>query len=298
MLDPRRLRLLCEFASRGSIAAAADSLGYTASAVSQQLAALEREAGHALLDRTARSATLTEAGRKLVEHALTILSAIEAAESALAAQDATPHGQVVVTAYPTAAVALAPPVANRLRRHHSLTLQLRQARPQESLDQVRSGEADIALVDEWPGHGWPRTPGLSWHFLCHDPLVLVVPQDHPLAGEPAIDVGEITAESWIMGLDTEPSRQALDRLLTDRVQPEVRWEFEGLDTIITLVSRGLGITIAPRMAVVDRHYRVRMRELKDAPGRDVFAVYRTASAERPAVAEVLRLLGVAAGKLR
>src|SRR6266705_4794396 len=105
MLDIRRLRMLHEFAARGSIARTADALGYTPSAVSQQLAALEREAGTALLDRTARSAGLTDAGRRLAGHAEQILARVEAAEADLSAHTRTPSGQVVVAAFPTGAIA-------------------------------------------------------------------------------------------------------------------------------------------------------------------------------------------------
>src|SRR4051812_32382617 len=115
MLDVRRLRLLREFAERGSIAATAKALGYTASAVSQQLAVLEREIGSTLLDRTARSAELTDAGRRLVGHAERILRMIEFAESDMAEPE--PSGHVVLTAFPTAAVAFAPALAHSLRRH-------------------------------------------------------------------------------------------------------------------------------------------------------------------------------------
>src|ERR1700735_4320008 len=103
MLDIRRLRMLHEFAARGSIARTADALGYTPSAVSQQLAVLEREAGTPLLDRTARSAGLTDAGRRLALHAELILAMVEQAESELSAQAAQPSGRVVVTAFPSAA---------------------------------------------------------------------------------------------------------------------------------------------------------------------------------------------------
>src|SRR5215470_9020806 len=105
MLDTHRLRLLKEFAERGTIAAAASALGYTPSAVSQQLSVLEREAGVALLDRTARSAELTDAGRRLAEHAEDILARVEVAEAELSAEAGAPKGRVVVTAFPTAAVA-------------------------------------------------------------------------------------------------------------------------------------------------------------------------------------------------
>lgn len=297
MLDPRRLRLLYEFANRGSIAATAEALGYTASAVSQQLAALEKEAGVALLDRTARSAALTDSGERLVSHAAQILGAIEAAESDLAAQAATPQGRVVVAAYPSAAVALAPPVARRLRRHNALTLELHQAATEESLHQLRSGDIDIALIDDWSGTRRPATVGpLSFHHLCQDPLVLAVPHDHRLAEVPSIHLAELADESWIATLEGEPARRALDRLLSSAgITPYMQWQFEGLDTVLTLVARGLGISIVPEMAVRDRHYDVAIRQFPTPiTGRDVYAVHRTASATRPAVVTVLSLLRSAA----
>ena len=118
MLDLHRLRLLTEFAARGSIAKTAAVLGYTPSAVSQQLAALEREAGTALLDRTARRAQLTDAGRRLAGHAERILAMVEEAETDLSARAAEPTGRVVATAFPSAAVAFAPrwPAACALTR--------------------------------------------------------------------------------------------------------------------------------------------------------------------------------------
>src|SRR3954447_19735650 len=110
MLDVRRLRLLREFADRGSIAATAKALGYTPSAVSQQLATLEREVGTALLDRTARSAELTDAGRRLANHGARTRGMMEFARAAGAG--AEPTGQIVLTAFPTAAVAFAPALAH------------------------------------------------------------------------------------------------------------------------------------------------------------------------------------------
>lgn len=300
MLDPRRLKLLHEFANRGSIAATAEALGYTASAVSQQLAALEKEAGVALLDRTARSAALTDSGERLVSHAAQILGAIEAAEADLAAQDETPRGRVVVAGYPSAAVALAPPVARRLRRHSALTLELHQASAGESLHQVKSGDVDIALIDDWSGGRRSRQSGtLSFHYLCHDPLVLVVPRGHRLTSDGPVHIANLAEESWIATLEGEPARRALDRLMLGAgIAPYMQWQFEGLDTVLTLVARGLGISIVPKMAVWDRHYDVDVLDFPEPIlGRDVYAVHRTASAHRPAVATVLSLLRAAAQRM-
>ena len=151
MLDLHRLRLLKEFAGRGTIAATAAALGYTPSAVSQQLAALEREAGVILLDRTARSAELTDAGVRLAAHAERILAQVEEAETDLSAQEREPACRISVAAFPTAAAAFAPALARSLRAHPRLTLLLRQTQRDEGLSSVRSGEVEVALVDDWTG---------------------------------------------------------------------------------------------------------------------------------------------------
>src|ERR1035441_9292654 len=182
MLDLHRLRLLKEFAARGTIAATAAALGYTPSAVSQQLAALEREAGTALLDRTARSAELTDAGLRLTAHAERILALVEEAEADLSVQAREPSGRVSVAAFPTAAAAFAPSLARSLRAHPGLTLLLRQTQRAEGLRQVSSAEVDVALVDDWSGGlAGTESPLLRFYPLVRDPLVLVVPRGHRLA---------------------------------------------------------------------------------------------------------------------
>ncbi|WP_119730039.1 LysR family transcriptional regulator [Thermomonospora amylolytica] len=298
MLDLRRLRLLCEFARRGSIAATAAALGYTPSAVSQQLAALEREAGTALLDRTARSAELTDAGRRLALRAEDILNMVEAAEAELSAESGIPSGRVVVTAFPTAAVAFAPAIARSLADHSQLTFVLRQTGPGAGLAQVRSGEVDIALVDDWTGALAAQVPStLQLIHLCRDPLVLVLPPWHPMADpDEPLDLRELRDEPWMAAPPGEPSRQAVDRLLeTVPGGPTVAWEFEGLHTLLNLVARGIGIAAMPALALVGGGAPVAVREL---PGldiaREVYAVARAASVRRPSVAVTLRAIYAAA----
>src|ERR1700749_1974799 len=271
MLDIRRLRMLHEFAVRGSIARTADALGYTPSAVSQQLAALEREAGTALLDRTARSAGLTDAGRRLAKHAERILAMVEEAEADLSAHAAEPSGRVVVTAFPSAAVAFAPALARSLRAHPRLTLVLRQTLGGEGLRQVRSGDVDVAIVDDWPSRLAEEIELggsiLTCYHLLRDQLVLVLPRAHPAAaarqppdlpappgapwaaaaprgGAPGLpaDLRAVRHEPWLAAPAGEPSRQAVDRLLAAvGVTPPVLSECEGMSTLLTPVSRGHGI---------------------------------------------------------
>src|ERR1700753_1261690 len=301
MLDLHRLRLLKEFAARGSIAATASSLGYTASAVSQQLAALEREAGAALLDRTARRAELTDTARRLAGYAERILALVEEAEADLSAHAQDPSGRVVVSAFPSAAVAFAPVLANRLREHPGLTLLLRQAAGEVGLGQVRSGEVDVAIVDDWTGRlAAPEDDILSYYHLVSDPLVLATPHAPPpaRASGPA-GLSDLRDEAWMAAPEGEPSRRAVDRLLTEAgAAPPVPWEFEGLGTILSLVARGIGVAVVPRLGLSPGERRVGVRPLAGAgPTDEVCAVAPTASVRRPAVSAVLAALRTAATPL-
>jgi DNA-binding transcriptional LysR family regulator len=305
MLDLHRLHLLNEFAARGSIARTAEVLGYTPSAVSQQLAALEREAGTALLDRSARRAELTDAGRRLAARAERILAMVEEAETDLSARAAEPVGRVVATAFPSAAVAFAPALARSLRAHPGLTLVLRQTPAREGLGQVRSGAVDVAIVDDWTSRLAEEIAAggsiLTCFHLIRDPLLLVVPRAHRAAdpGQP-VDLRALRHEPWLAAPAGEPSRQAVDRLLAAvGVAPPVLSEFEGMSTIVSLVARGIGIAILPRLAVAAGERRVAVRGLPHGLdlARDIYAVARTASVRRPSVAVIVSALRVAARAL-
>ncbi|GGL46076.1 LysR family transcriptional regulator [Planomonospora parontospora] len=296
MLDLRRLALICEFARKGSIAATAASLGYSPSAVSQQLAALERESGATLIDRTARSAELTDAGRRLVEHAERILAMVETAESDLSAQAGTPSGRVTVTAFPTAAVAFAPALARLLRRHTALTLRMAQGRSGRGAREVQSGTADLAVVDDWYGR-MRESETMRIFPLLRDPLVLVVPRTHRLASpDEPVDLAELRDEPWMATPDGEPSRMAVDRMMAEvGGAGPVPWEFEGLSTVLSLVAKGVGIAAVPALALAAGVRGIAVREIPGTPaGRDVHAVVRASSVHRPAVAVTLRAVHTAA----
>ncbi len=280
MLDLHRLRLLQEFAARGSIARTAAVLGYTPSAVSQQLAALEREAGTALLDRSARRAELTDAGRRLAGHAERILAMVEEAETDLSTEAQEPAGRVVATAFPSAAIAFAPALARSLRTHPRLTLVLRQTPAREGLRQVRSGEVDVAIVDDWTSRLAEEIELGGSILTCYHP----------------VDLRALRHEPWLAAPAGEPSRQAVDRLLAAvGVAPPVLSEFEGMSTIVSLVARGIGIAILPRLGVAAAERRVTVRDLPHGLdlARDVYAVARTASVRRPSVAVIVTALRAA-----
>jgi DNA-binding transcriptional LysR family regulator len=299
MLDVHRLRLLLEFAERGTIAATAAALGYTPSAVSQQLAALERETGAALLDRTARAAELTAAGRRLATHAAEILAMIEAAEADLEAPE--PAGRVAISAFPTAAVAFAPALTRTARAHPGLSLLLRQTQGGEVLRLVKAGQVDVAIVDDWTGRLPSLHPSaLRFYPLITDPLVLVVPRGH-WAGDPATPVAlqKLRDEPWLATPVGEASRRAVDQVLAEAgVLADPPSEFEGLATILSLVARGIGIAVLPRLTLAGGDARVAVRELPGtSPARHLYAVARESAVRRPAVGVIIRALTSAARSL-
>jgi DNA-binding transcriptional LysR family regulator len=299
MLDLHRLRLLKEFAERGTIAAAAGALGYTPSAVSQQLAALERETGVALLDRTARTAELTDAGRRLAWHAERILAMVERAEADLSGTE--PSGRVAVAAFPTAAVAFAPALTRCARAYRGLSFVLRQPLRSEALRQVRTGEVDVALIDDWTGRMADAEPAaLRFYPLLRDPLVLVVPRSHPAADpEVPVNLHRLRDEPWLAAPAGEPSRQAVNSVLAEVAGlPPEPWEFEGLGTILSLVARGIGIAALPRLTLAAGERRVVVRKLPGTTrARDVYVVARASSIRRPSVTAIITALHTAARNL-
>lgn len=301
MLGVRRLQILKEFADRGTIAGTAEALGYTASAVSQQLSALEREAGTHLLDRTARSAELTDGGRLLAEHAEQILAMVEAAESVLAQRAGAVVGPVTVTAFPTAAVALAPLLAQRLRQHEGLQLVLRQSVGAAGVRQVSSAEVDIAVIDDWSGRPPDSGTGKLRHVhLLHDPLVLALPADHPLADRNRpVELQRLLKEAWIHAPRGEPSREGTDRLFASvGGAPSTAWEFQGQGTILNLVARGIGIAAVPALALAAGTSGLAFRLLPQAPARDAYAVVRATRMRRPAIELTLQALRRSAAEVQ
>jgi DNA-binding transcriptional LysR family regulator len=182
MLDLRRLRLLRELDARGTVGAAAAALGYTPSAVSQQLAVLEREAGVALLQRAGRNVRLTDAGRVLVVHAAALQDGVEAAEAALAASAATIAGSVRIAAFQTAMLHIVTPAIAALAiSHPAVRVEVVEAEVEEALGALTQQRVDVLIGDEYGGLPRPRARGLRRETLLREQIRLVLPAAHPLA---------------------------------------------------------------------------------------------------------------------
>ena len=198
MVDLRRLRALRAVADHGTLAAAADALHLTPSAVSQQLSALEREVGHALLEPSGRSVRLTPAAHVLLGHADALFAQLEKLEGDLAAQDAAPRGEVRIGGFPTALAGLLAPAARPLRAvAPAVSLRVQEAETPEAVAMLVARDVDLILAMECSSA--PRRDDTRFHReeLLGDVLDAVLPVDHPLAGRARIDLADLEGETWV-----------------------------------------------------------------------------------------------------
>ena len=290
MFDVRRLRVLREVARHGSLAAAADFLSYTPSAVSQQIAALEREAEIALLERRARGVVLTEAGHTLVAHAEEILERLEAAQAALDELADLRRGHLRMASFATAGATVLPRAVDLFRaRHPEVELTVASASPAQSVAQLREGRLDLALTVDLAAS---PAEGVAVAHLFNDPFRLAIRRDHPLAAHPHIRLEQLERETWIDVPDTLSGGKAL-QLACRRAgfEPNVSFESDDYTAIRELVGAGAGAALLPELALYPPHDEVVLRDLgPDGPQRAIQAATRTLPFRSRAAATMLDLL--------
>jgi DNA-binding transcriptional LysR family regulator len=284
VLDLRRLYLLRELYARGTIAAVAEALSYSPSAVSQQLSQLEREAGVELLERVGRNVRLTEAALLLVDHADALLARMERAEAEVARVNAEPRGTVRVASFQTVALALLPRALSRLAVDHPwLSVEYLEAEAEESLPLVVKGEFDLAIGEEYEHAPRPRDAALERRDIVHDSILVAVPQDHPLARGSEIAFAEMVVGTC--------------RTL-GRFEPEIRYRANNMGTLLSLVASGHGVAMIPGLGNAAGHAGVAMRRVAEEPlARRIFIAVRRASTPRPALAAVADALAQTAAAM-
>lgn len=291
MLDLRRLRLLHELNERGTIAAVADALRFTPSAVSQQLAVLEREAGVALLERAGRGVRLTDPARVLVRHAGELLEHADRAEAELTAAAGDVAGRARIAAFQSVALRLAAPAMESLAREApALRCELVEAEPEDALPRLALGDIDLLLADEWR-EPVPRPRGVDRHDLHVDPLLLALPADHPLAeGGGPVALKQLAGATWTTGYaDTAwaDTTVATCRRLGG-FDPDVRHCASDSVLSLGLVARGLAVTLLPEFVTLDAPPGVAARPIAEGEvQRTIFAATRSADRDRPSVRALL-----------
>ncbi|MFI5897219.1 LysR substrate-binding domain-containing protein [Actinoplanes sp. NPDC051513] len=280
MIDLGRLRALHAVASYKTVLAAGEALHCTPSAVSQQLAKLERETGATLVEKDGRGLRLTEAGRILAQHAERVLATVDEAESALAAHRDTVTGRLTVAAFATACRALLPWALHRMAADHpQLTTGLVEANPHEGLEALHRGHVDLAVLDDWPEVALRYPAGITHVELGWDVADLIVPSGHRLTGTTTL--AKCRDERWISAKAGDICHEWLLR-----VQPGVQPDFHvgEFETQLTLIAAGLGVAIIPRLArPPSLPEGVRIVRLTPEPRRRVVIAWRDAAAARPAI---------------
>jgi molybdate transport repressor ModE-like protein len=294
VLDARRLRLLAEVAAHGSLAAGASALGYTASAVSQQIAVLEREAGTALLERRPRGVVLTEAGEVLVRHATAVVAELQAAERALADLAGLRQGHLRLASFATAGATVLPRAVDRFRAQHpGVAFSVAQASPAQSVDRLQAGALDLALTVNLLAQ--PAT-GVAVTHLFDDPFTLALPASHPRVEKPELRLADLADETWISVPSSTSGGDALQRACARAgFVPRVVGESDDYAAIAALVGAGAGLALVPGLAPLQPGDRVVLRGLgPDGPHRAIQAATRAPafrSAAATAMLEVLLELG-------
>ncbi|QEC47544.1 LysR family transcriptional regulator [Baekduia soli] len=293
MLDLRRLRLLRELHERGTIAAVADALQFTPSAVSQQLAMLERETGVRLLERAGRGVRLTDPALVLVGHAHALLDEAARAEAGLAAAVGTVTGRGRIACFQSAAMRIAVPAMARLAVDApDLRCELVGGEPEEALPALALGDVDLVIGDEWQHVPWRMPPGLDRHELLLDPVVLALPAGHAAAGGPghAVALAELATAAWISGPVSLGWDEITERLCRERGRftPQVRHRMNDAVVAAELVAAGLGVALLPELALPDDDPRLAIRQVaRERPTRVISAVTRAGDAERPSTQALL-----------
>jgi DNA-binding transcriptional LysR family regulator len=292
MLDVRRMKVLREVGACGSFSAAAEALNFTQSAVSQHIAALEREAGTQLVDRGSRGVRLTEAGRVLVEHADAILARIESAEDDLAAIAGLRGGRLRLVSFQSAGATLVPrAVAAFHERHPRVELSMIEAEPDEAGARLRSGEADLALVYDHESTPGLLPPDLELTHLIEDPYELIIPKGHALAGRRRVSLADCAKEPWIASSSTHSCRLITDSVCREAgFEPRVAFETDETQAAQALVAAGVGVTLLPRLALATLHPGVDSRPLSDGPVRSILAARLESAYESPASEAMVQTL--------
>ncbi|MEZ0494565.1 LysR family transcriptional regulator [Kineococcus sp. TBRC 1896] len=282
MLDVHRLRLLRELDRRGTLAAVAAALGYSPSAVSQQLSQLEVEAGARLLEKSGRGVVLTPAARVLVEHAAVVLAQLEQAEADLAAMAGEVTGVLRVASFQTVLFALVPQALTLLaRRFPSLRVVIDHREAAPSFSALAARDVDLVLGEEYPGRPHPRSADVDEEDLVHDRLRLAVPVGGPWSGARRIE--DVAAAAWVLEPDgTDPGDWALARCRSAGFEPDVRVRTPDALLHVHLVETGHAVALLPDLVRADRG-RLHVVDLPESPTRRLFTGVRRGAGDRPAV---------------
>lgn len=294
--DVGRLRALRTIAEHGSFSRAAEALGYTQSAISQQIAALEHEVGLSLLNRGVRPVALTDAGRVLAGQVELVLEHLATAEAQLDAIRGLRAGRLRLAAFGSAYATFLPTAIAGFRdRHPDVQLELVEAEPDVSVPLLRTGEVDLAIVYRLGDVGGGGD-GLEVAHLLDDEHRAVLPARHRLATRKAVSVADLADEAWIVPHAGGPARgyrEGLERVCADAgFAPSIAFETDDLQAVQAFVAAGLGIALMHDLTMPTRRQSIAVRPITGPRlARPVNAVTAAGRGSPPAAAMLEVLAG-------
>ncbi len=299
MLDLSRLRALHAVHVHGSVAAAAKALGYTPSAISQQVGKLERETGTPLLERQGRGVVLTDAATMLVGTAGRVLALVEEAEVSLEERRGRPHGRLTVASFATAARGLLPGVLAELAAAHpALDVRLFEEDPHATPPMVAQGTVDLAVVHDWDIAPMSVPEGVARERIGEDRCDILLPPDHPLTARAALTRADVAGERWICQPPGTVCHDWLTRTMRAiGAEPDIAHYVAEYQTQLALVAAGLGIAVVPRLGRGPLPVDVAVRPVDPTPVRGLSVLWREGTSRRPAVTEAVRVLRAHAAAL-
>ncbi|MGH4036083.1 LysR family transcriptional regulator [Actinomycetota bacterium Odt1-20B] len=299
MIEARRLHILRAVADHRTVTAAAAALYLTPSAVSQQLAALEQETGHRLVDRSARGVRLTPAGEILLTHTNAVLAQLERAEAELAAYSSGAAGTVTLASFATGiGLVVGPALARLAATAPGIRVRVQDAEGDASLPMVLDRRVDVAVAVEYRGAPGADDPRLTRVPLYAEPFDAVLPAGHWLAGADRVPLAELAKDTWIGPFPGNPCHDVVVLACEHAgFQPQLEHWSDDFRAVVALASAGGGVALVPRSALKGMEVEgVAVRPVDGvAPTRRVFAAVRTGAEEHPLIRPVLEALGEAAG---
>ncbi len=293
MLDLKRLKILREVAQQHSFSAAGEALFLSQSAVSQQVATLEREVGMQLLDRTREGPKLTDAGQVLVGHADAAIARLEEAERELGAIAGLEGGELRLASFPSAsATVLTEAVSLFHRRHPNVRLSVADAEPEQSLPRLRAGELDLALTFDYASVPHEAERDLERALVLTEAMHLALPKRHPLAEHQIVPLGQLADENWLCGSRPSTCGAAIMQACRDAgFEAHVGFESDDYNVMQGFIAAGLGVTLLPDLALPTLRPDLVVRPTDPpAPERRVWASTRAAGARSPATEEMVGIL--------
>src|SRR5262249_12289234 len=291
MLDVRRLKVLQEVVTSGSFSGAAESLHLSQSAVSQQIATLEREVGLPLLERTSEGPKLTAAGEALMEHGDAVMCRLEEAERELAQIAGLEGGRLRLASFPTASGTLMTGALSLFRqRFPKVELQFTEDEPEDAFPSLKRGDLDLAVGFDYPS--FPRDFGrdVEVEMIYEESMRVALPPGHPLAAAKSVRIEDLADEDWLCGeLPSSCREQVLQICRDSGFEPRISFQSEEYEVIKGFVASGLGVTILPELA--GDHPGIELRAVRgQKPVRRIWAVTRERESRSPAAEEMLDIL--------